>query len=134
METAITGAHLVMAGVLERFPDLRIVLAHGGGGLPSVRGRLAHAHGFQPQARKRLQEPPDASMRRLYFDTVTHEAGLLRSLIDWAGPGHVLLGSDRPFDMGTDHPVDEVRGLGLAPQDETDVLGGNTERLMGGFG
>ncbi|HEV8564011.1 MAG TPA: amidohydrolase family protein [Actinomycetota bacterium] len=133
VETAVTGAHLVMAGVLERFPRLRIVMAHGGGALLSVRGRLRRAQGFQPQARERLQEPPDVSMRRLYFDTVTHDPGLLRSLIEWAGAGHVLLGSDRPFDMGTDHPVDEVRGLGLSPQDEADVLGGNAERLMGGF-
>jgi aminocarboxymuconate-semialdehyde decarboxylase len=134
IETAVTGAHLVMAGVLERFPGLRIVLAHGGGVLPSVRGRLRRAHGFQPQARERLQEPPDASIGRLYFDTVTHDAGLLRSLIDWAGAGHVLLGSDRPFDMGTDHPVDEVRALRLPPGDEAEVLGGNAERLMGEFG
>jgi aminocarboxymuconate-semialdehyde decarboxylase len=134
METAVTGAHLVMAGVLERFPGLRVVLAHGGGALPSVRGRLRRAHVFQPQARERLQESPDDSMRRLYFDTVTHDLELLRSLIDWAGAGHVLLGSDHPFDMGTDHPVDEVRGLGLPSKDEADVLGGNAERLMGAFG
>ncbi|MGZ5212675.1 MAG: amidohydrolase family protein [Actinomycetota bacterium] len=134
METAVTGAHLVMAGVLERFPGLRIVLAHGGGALPSVRGRLRRAHGFQPQAHERLQEPPEVSMRRLYFDSVTHDRALLRSLIDWAGASHVLLGSDRPFDMGTDHPVDEVRDLRLPPQDEADVLGKNAERLMGGFG
>lgn len=134
METAVTGAHLVMAGVLERFPGLRIVLAHGGGALPSVRGRLRRAHAFQPQARERLQDPPDGSIGRLYFDTVTHDPVLLRSLIDWAGAGHVLLGSDRPFDMGTDHPVDEVRGLGLPAQDEADILGGNVERLVGRFG
>ena len=134
METAVTAAHLVMAGVLERFPGLRIVLAHGGGALPSVRGRLRRAHGFQPQARERLREPPDASMRRLYFDTVAHDPDLLRSLIDWVGPGHVLLGSDRPFDMGTDDPVGDVRRLALSPHDEADVLGGNAERLMGAFG
>jgi aminocarboxymuconate-semialdehyde decarboxylase len=134
METAVTGAHLVMAGIMERFPGVRVILAHGGGALPSVRGRLRHAHGFQAQARERLQESPDDSMRRLYFDTVTHDHDLLRSLIDWAGADHVLLGSDRPFDMGTDHPVDEVRGLGLPPKDEADVLGGNAERLMGDFG
>jgi aminocarboxymuconate-semialdehyde decarboxylase len=134
IETAVTGAHLVMAGVLERFPTLRVVLAHGGGALPSVRGRLRRAHGFQPQARERLRERPEDSMRRLYFDTVTHDPDLLRSLIDWAGAGHVLLGSDRPFDMGTDRPADEVRDLGLSQRDEADVLGGNAERLMGAFG
>jgi aminocarboxymuconate-semialdehyde decarboxylase len=132
METAVSAAHLVMAGVLERHPDLKVVLAHGGGALPAVRGRLRHAHAFQPQARERLRGSPEESMRRLYFDTVTHDPELLRGLIRWAGADHVLLGSDRPFDMGTDRPVEEVQDLGLPPEQEAAILGGNAERLMGG--
>jgi aminocarboxymuconate-semialdehyde decarboxylase len=131
LETAVAGAHLVMAAVLERFPRLRVVLAHGGGALPAVRGRLRKAHSFQPQARARLTEPPDASLRRLYYDTVTHDPGLLRDLLAYAGPGHVLLGSDRPFDMGTADPVGEVRALGLDPDAERAVLGGNAAALLG---
>jgi aminocarboxymuconate-semialdehyde decarboxylase len=131
VETAVTGAHLVMSGVLERHPRLRVVLAHGGGALPAVRGRLRHAHGFQAQARARLQEPPDVSLRRLHYDTVTHDPELLRALVGYAGPDHVLLGSDHPFDMGTIRPVDEVRELGLSTTDEAAVLGGNAERLLG---
>ncbi len=131
LETAVTGAHLVMAGVLERHPRLRIVLAHGGGALLAVRGRLRHAHRFQPQARSRLRESPDDSLRRLHYDTVTHDADLLRALVGYAGAGHVLLGSDHPFDMGTSRPVDEVRALGLPAEDEAAVLGGNAERLFG---
>jgi aminocarboxymuconate-semialdehyde decarboxylase len=65
---------------------------------------------------------------------VAHDPDLLRSLIEWTGADHVLLGSDRPFDMGTDHPVGDVRALGLPPKDEAAVLGGNAERLMGAFG
>ena len=130
LETAVTGAHLVTAGVLERFPRLRVVLAHGGGALLAVRGRLRKAHSFQPQARARLSEPPDASLRRLYYDTVTHDAELLWALIAYAGAGHVLLGSDRPFDMGTADPVGEVRALGLDPDDERAVLGGNAAALL----
>lgn len=131
METAITGSHLVMAGVLERFPDLRIVLAHGGGALLSVRGRLRHAFGFQPQARSRLERAPDESLRRLHFDTVTHDPDLLRELVAYVGARHVLLGSDHPFDMGTVGPVQEVRALGLAQDEASAVLGGNALRLLG---
>jgi aminocarboxymuconate-semialdehyde decarboxylase len=132
VETAVTAADLVMAGVLERHPDLKVVLAHGGGALPSVRGRLRHAHTFHPEARERLGGSPEESMRRLYFDTVTHDQELLRGLIGWAGADHVLLGSDRPFDMGADRPVDELRALGLPPDQEAAILGGNAERLLGG--
>ena len=130
LETAITGAHLVMSGVLERHPRLRVVLAHGGGALPAVRGRLRHSHGFQPLAKARLRESPDVSLRRLYYDTITHDAELLRALVAYAGPDRVLLGSDHPFDMGTTRPVDEVRELGLSPGHEAAVLGGNAVRLL----
>jgi aminocarboxymuconate-semialdehyde decarboxylase len=130
LETAITAAHLAMAGVLERFPRLRVLLAHGGGALPIVRGRLRRACALRPEAAARITGGPDASLRRFYYDTVTHDADLLAGLVRYAGPEQILLGSDRPFDMGTDHPVDEVRGLDLGPETEL-ILGGNAGRLLG---
>jgi aminocarboxymuconate-semialdehyde decarboxylase len=130
LETAITAAHMAMAGVLERFPRLRVLLAHGGGALPIVRGRLRRAYALRPEAAARITGGPDASLRRFYYDTVTHDADLLAGLVRYAGPEQVLLGSDRPFDMGTDHPVDEVRGLGLGLETEL-ILGGNAGRLLG---
>jgi aminocarboxymuconate-semialdehyde decarboxylase len=131
LETATTAAHMVVSGVMERHPGLRVLLAHGGGALLAVRGRMRHAHGFQPQASSRLRESPDDSIRRFYFDTLTHDDALLRALIDYAGADHVLLGSDYPFDMGDARHVDTVRALGLPPDVEEAILGGNAERLLG---
>jgi aminocarboxymuconate-semialdehyde decarboxylase len=130
LETATTAAHMVVAGVMERHPDLRVLLAHGGGALLAVRGRMRHAHGFQPQARSRLRESPEDSIRRFHFDTLTHDDALLRALIDFAGPERVLLGSDYPFDMGDSRHVDTVRALGLAPELEAAILAGNAERIL----
>jgi aminocarboxymuconate-semialdehyde decarboxylase len=131
LETTVTAAHLVMAGVLEAHPDLRILLAHGGGALLALRGRLRHAHSFQPDARSRLAEPPPDSIRRFYLDTLTHDPTLLRLEIDLVGAERVLLGSDYPFDMGLERPAEPVRELGLAPKDEEAILGGNALRLLG---
>jgi aminocarboxymuconate-semialdehyde decarboxylase len=130
LETATTAAHMVVAGVMERHPRLRVLLAHGGGALLAVRGRMRHAHGFQPQARARLRESPEDSIRRFHFDTLTHDDALLRALIDYVGPGQVLLGSDYPFDMGDTRQVDTVRALGLPPEDEAAILAGNAERML----
>jgi aminocarboxymuconate-semialdehyde decarboxylase len=130
LETATTAAHMVVAGVMERHPALRVLLAHGGGALLAVRGRMRHAHGFQPQARSRLRESPEDSIRRFHFDTLTHDDALLRALIDFAGPDRVLLGTDYPFDMGDSRHVDTVRALGLAPEVEAAILAGNAERIL----
>lgn len=131
LETTVTAAHLVMAGVLEAHPRLRILLSHGGGALLALRGRLRHAHSFQPAARSRLAESPLESIRRFHFDTVTHDPALLRALVEFAGPERVLLGSDYPFDMGLERPAEPVRELGLDPADEAAILGGNALRLLG---
>jgi aminocarboxymuconate-semialdehyde decarboxylase len=131
LETATTAAHMVVAGVMERHLGLRVLLAHGGGALLAVRGRMRHAHGFQQQARARLGESPDDSIRRFFFDTLTHDDALLRALIDYAGPDRVMLGSDYPFDMGDARHVETVRALELAPDVETAILSGNAERLLG---
>ena len=130
LETAVTAAHMVMAGVMERHPGLRVLLAHGGGALLALRGRLRHAHGFQPQAGARLRESPDDSIRRFYFDTLTHDDALLRSLIDYVGPEHVLFGSDYPFDMGDARHVDALRNLRLPSDVEEAILAGSAERLL----
>jgi aminocarboxymuconate-semialdehyde decarboxylase len=130
LETTVTAAHMAMAGVLERHPGLRVVLAHGGGALLALRGRLRHAHGFQPEARSRLREPVDESLRRFHYDTVTHDADLLRALVDFAGPERVVLGSDYPFDMADERAVETVRACGLEPAAQAAILAGNAERLL----
>lgn len=130
LETAITAAQLVTAGVLKRYGGLKILLAHGGGALLALRGRLGRAHLVRPEARADNPAEPDETLRRLYFDSLVHDETLLRGLVEFAGPGHVLLGSDRPFDMGTERPVDDIRALGLDPRHEQLILGGNAQRLL----
>jgi aminocarboxymuconate-semialdehyde decarboxylase len=130
METAVTGAQMVMGGVMERHPALRVILSHGGGCLLAARGRLRHAYACRVEARSRLREGPDVSLRRFYHDTITHDADILRELIGYAGPDRVLLGTDRPFDMGQDRPVEMVRSLALPPRDEALILEGNALRMI----
>lgn len=131
LETTVTAAHMVMAGVMEAHPQLKVLLAHGGGAILSLTGRLRHAHSFQPQARSRLKESPIESLKRFYYDTVTHDAGLLQQVVDFAGVDHVLLGSDYPFDMGAYRPAEIVRQLGLPPDEEEKIISGNAKRVLG---
>jgi aminocarboxymuconate-semialdehyde decarboxylase len=128
MDTAIAAAHLVLSGTMEACPRLRVLLSHGGGVLPSLRGRLDHGARVRPEID--LPNPPSEYLRRFYYDTITHDPTLLRELVAFAGADHVLLGSDYPFDMGTDDPVGEVRAARLGAEAEALVLGGSAARLF----
>lgn len=125
-ETTIAAAHMVMQGVLDDHPGLKVVLAHGGGAVTTLRGRLQHAQSFKPPGRDVL-----SALKRCYYDTVVFDPGVLRALVDFAGADRVLLGSDYPFDMGDDRPGDVVRALGLDEAEETAILGGTALRLLG---
>jgi aminocarboxymuconate-semialdehyde decarboxylase len=125
VETAVTAAHMLGAGVLDDQPDLRVLLAHGGGVLPALRGRLAHEQTIHPPGRDVL-----GALRRFLVDTVVHDVEVLRGLVGFFGPERVLLGSDYPFDMGVERPAEIVRALGLPAEQEDAVLGGNALRLL----
>ncbi|MEP7023952.1 MAG: amidohydrolase family protein [Actinomycetota bacterium] len=130
LETPISAAYLAAAGVLERFGGLKILLAHGGGALPALRGRLQRAHTVRPEAGSRSPAGPQRVLRQFWFDSLTHDGGVLAELVARAGADRVLLGSDRPFDMGTDHPAEEIRALQLGDQEDL-ILGGNAAGLLG---
>ena len=127
-ENAVALSHLVFSGVLDRHPDLVVLAAHGGGYLPTAIGRSDRAWRVRPDAR-RCARPPSSYLRQIYFDSLTHDPGQLAELVRVAGAQRVLLGSDFPFDMGTDTPVEVLRTAGLDPEAERLILTGNAAAL-----
>jgi aminocarboxymuconate-semialdehyde decarboxylase len=130
-ETTIALGCLVFGGVLERHPDLRVVLVHGGGFAPYQIGRWDR--GFTTGARgaaEHLTRAPGEWLGRLWFDTVLHSAASLRHLVDVVGAEQVLLGSDYPFVMGEPEPVAAVTAAGLGERERDLVLAGNLTALL----
>jgi len=128
-ENAVALSHLIFSGVLDRHPRLKLVAAHGGGYLPFAIGRSDHAWRVRPEAHGCAHEP-SSYLRRLWFDTVVHDARSLRALVEVAGESQVLLGSDFPFDMGLDDPVAFVQGAGLSDEAVRGILSTNAEALL----
>ena len=127
-ENAVALSHLIFSGVLDRHPGLKVLAAHGGGYLPTTLGRSDRAWRVRPEAHG-CAEPPSSYLKKLYFDSLVHSPAELRALVAAAGPGQVLLGSDYPFDMGSDQPVAEVTEAQLPADDEAKVLAGNAAAL-----
>jgi aminocarboxymuconate-semialdehyde decarboxylase len=132
LETTIMLSHLIYSGALDELPDLKLLLAHGGGFAPYQIGRLVHGHRVRAEARARTASSPKELLKRLYFDTITHDPQALRFLVELVGADHVLLGSDSPFDMGDEDPAATVeRTSGLGALERAQICGGNAMRLLG---
>jgi aminocarboxymuconate-semialdehyde decarboxylase len=130
-DTAVAAARLIFGGVLDRYPSLRVCLAHAGGAFPYLVGRLDRGYRVRRECRH-LPRPPSAYVDRLYFDTIAHSPDALRYLIGLVGAERVMLGSDYCFDMGLEDPVSALAAVQpLSPEDRARILGGNARRLLG---
>ncbi|HXF81559.1 MAG TPA: amidohydrolase family protein [bacterium] len=129
LETALAAARLLFSGVLERHPDLRVVLSHGGGALPWLVGRLERGFQVRPECRDG-GERPGVLARRFYYDTVVHNADALRALVGWMGSSQVVLGTDFPFDMGDPRAVRAVQAAVEERAARRAILVDNAQRLL----
>ncbi|MFE0806329.1 amidohydrolase family protein [Streptomyces sp. NPDC058848] len=129
-ENAVALSHLIFSGVLDRHPGLKIVAAHGGGYLPTHIGRSDHAWSARSDSGAGCARPPSSYLKRLYFDSLVHDPHVLRELVRAAGADRVLLGSDFPFDMGTEDPVGALRAARLSEADTAAVRGANAAALL----
>ena len=131
LDSTVFLARMILGGVLERFPDLKMCVVHGGGYLPPYVARFDHAWRVRDDARADLPNPPSSYLRRVYFDTMVYDPVELSALIERYGADRVLLGTDYPYDMGEDDPIGLVRSVdGLSDDDLRSILGGNAARLL----
>jgi aminocarboxymuconate-semialdehyde decarboxylase len=136
-ETTIAVARLIFAGVLERHPALKLLLAHGGGTLAFLLGRLDLAYAApryeaNPACRN-ISRPPSDYLKRLCFDTAVLNAKTLRFLIEQMGSDRVLFGSDFPYEIGDADGALALSALDVAtPAVRDAVLVGNARRLLAG--
>jgi aminocarboxymuconate-semialdehyde decarboxylase len=104
-ETALCVARLIFAGVFERHPGLKLVLAHGGGTLAMLAGRLdlayeAPRYEANPDCRKHISRAPSTYLNQIFYDTVVAHPKALNYLLDLVGPEQIVFGSDFPFEIG----------------------------------
>lgn len=126
-ETATAAAALVLGGVLDKLPDLRICLLHGGGCAPALLGRWQHGWQQRADVRSGGGRAPVEGFTGLWFDTLTHDGPTLELLRAHADPDHLMCGSDYPFDMGVARPLELPRAAGLTD----DLLARNARRFLG---
>lgn len=130
-ETTLAVGALLGALVPDRFPDLQLVLVHGGGFFPYQYGRIAHGFANHPAMRGFTGRSPREHLRWFHYDTVLFDDEPTRYLLDLVGAGRVLAGSDCPFAMTDHRPFEAPQRLGLDAVETDRVLGLNAVELFG---
>jgi aminocarboxymuconate-semialdehyde decarboxylase len=133
LDTTIMVGKLMFSGALDELKELRMLLAHGGGFLPYQIGRFEHGHKVRPDTAAATQTRPLEMFKQFWFDALTHDPLAIRHLIDRVGSERVVLGTDSPFDMGEEQPVERLAAVpGLTEKEREDVSYRSALALFGG--
>ncbi len=132
LDTTMALHHLIFDGVLERYPNLKIIASHGGGYLPAYAGRMDHAWGARSDSRGSLPKPPSFYLKKIYFDTIVFTPHQLEALVKQFGVDKILLGTDYPYDMGEYDPLGHIASVtSFSDADRAAIAGGNAKALFG---
>jgi aminocarboxymuconate-semialdehyde decarboxylase len=132
IEDTIAAAQLIVAGLPSRYPALKIIVSHLGGGLPMLLQRMDNQAAW---AVPDLPEPPSVAARRLWYDTVGHGyLPALRCAAESFGADRLVLGTDFPYE--TDgifrRAVNYVRDLDSDATTINRILGLTADALLRG--
>ncbi len=131
LATTVAVSRMILGGVFERFPLLRVLLVHGGGYLAFYPARTDHAFRHRPELRGHIDRLPSDYLSNLYFDTTVFDPEMVRQLVTRFGVDRVLLGTDYPFDMGLADPLALLEETGLDNQQQQLIAGVNASGLLG---
>ena len=130
VDTSVAVVRMIGDGFFDRFPNLKLIAAHAGATLPYLAGRLDRVFEMTRRARVKIERPPSEYLRHIYYDAVTYRPEALAMCIDVGGAGHVLYGSDYPFNIGDmEGCLERVDGLAADIRDQ--VRGANAARIFG---
>lgn len=131
LDTTTMVANLMYSGAMDELQDLKICLAHGGGFTPYQIGRLMHGYKVRSEIDKNLCSCPKELLRRFYFDSLVFEPQALRYLIDLVGSDRICIGTDAPFDMGDEAPLETINNISnITPIEHQNICCGTALHLL----
>jgi aminocarboxymuconate-semialdehyde decarboxylase len=119
---------IIYQGVLDRYPALKIVMAHGGGYMPHYMGRLDRNYTDKPLSAKNISKKPSEYLSNFYYDTCVYDPRTLEILIERVGVDRILLGGDYP--VAALDPIDFLEEVSIEDAERAQIAGGNLMKLL----
>jgi aminocarboxymuconate-semialdehyde decarboxylase len=130
-DMTIAATRLVLSGVLDRFPRLKLILSQLGGAIPMLAERIDRGATIYPELSGTLQRLPSEYLRAMYYDTVPYGETGIPLTYQFAGADRILLASDHPHQIGNLNGCAMViEDMGISGSEKAKMLGGNAERLL----
>jgi aminocarboxymuconate-semialdehyde decarboxylase len=131
MDTTIAAAKMIVSGLLDEIPGLKICLVHGGGFLPYQIGRLDQGHAVHPDTRRLIADHvPSSYLDRFYYDTIIYDRDALSFLAERVSTERILLGSDYPFEMFDSNGIARIYECGFSDDQVDAILGANAVGVL----
>lgn len=125
IEVSVAASRLVLSGIMERHPGLKLVLSHTGGALPYQSGRMD-----KNTKNAKLPQPTSTYLKRMYTDTVSPHSAGMRFAIEYYGIDNVMYGTDYPcWDPATCLAL--LAELDLSKDDQQKLFRTNAIRILG---
>ncbi len=128
-DNTIALTRLIMSGVLDELPKLKLVCPHLGGTLPYIIGRLDHQVTVLKRGPKNLTRTPSEYLKSIWLDIVSPLPLAMKFAVEFMGADRLLYASDHPW-VEPKLIIDGLRSLNLAFDDERKVFEGNARRLF----
>jgi aminocarboxymuconate-semialdehyde decarboxylase len=128
--TTMMVERMILKGMFEKYPTLRLCLSHGGGLLAFNIWRLDHSYGLRPDLKRTIPQKPSEYLRRLYFDTIVHSVSALDYLVKVVGADRIVVGTDYPMAMGDFDCVQKLKDLQLSNAERDLILGANAAQAL----
>ena len=119
---------LIYEGVLDKYPGLKIVMAHGGGFLPHYMGRLDRNARERPWTTKNISKKPSEYLTDFYYDSCVYDPRTLELLIERVGIDRIVLGGDYP--VADLDPLDFLDTVNITDEDRARIAGNNAISLL----
>lgn len=131
-ETALAICSVIFSGLLAKLPKLRIAFAHGGGAFPAAIGRIAHGFAARPDLVAVDHDVnPREYLSRIYYDSLVHDADILRFFVQQVGAARIALGTDYPFPLGEAVPGALIESCGFDAKTNERLLHGTALEWLG---
>lgn len=130
-ENGFAAASLITGGILEKFPNLKILLSHGGGSLPSILPRLTYGWNKFDELNKIIPHSPRYYAEKIYYDTLVYDQGAIEYLLENFGSKQLMIGSDYPFSIREKHPGNWMDHLNVDERAQQNIKFKNASRFFG---